>query len=630
MAHASKLILLFLAITFACLTTRATTYTAASCSYADVNSCFTGSGGSCSPSGTAANGDTVIIPATGSPCTWTTGITISGKGIDITGTGTPNAGGGTTGAGSSNTTLIDNASAPFFTFTNLSYGQTAKVELLTLSASGASSYSTLAAIMFQGSCTSNGCANVRVDNITFASGTWYLPAADGGLVVYDNVFGVIDHNTTSESGASGGAGPPLIEANNSAWAGTGSYGNNSFYAADSFGTAQAMYVENNSVDYLRIADNDVAPTNGAVGGDRIVCRFNTVTHLNGSGICGGHGTAWGGYFRGERQVEAYYNSYTCSPSSFCNAGDGQTSGTGYYFSNSYAASAGEGFNTFLDVDVQRTWRGQSPWLYCDGNGAYDNNTGTVYASGTLTTGGTTTVSDSSQSWTTNQWQSNGSPYSVYDVTQDLPGDIVSNTATQLTVVQQPYNTGGSLATFAIGDSYEILKATGCIDQTGTGRSTVLLSGSTPSPTGWVGSVSDPVYQAGITITVGGSSSGLPAQGAIHNEGVRLASNRDYYGEVSTSAQSSATSPFNGTSGTGYGTLANRPTTCTPTVGYWATDTGTWNTYNSQQGTLYLCETTNTWTAAYTPYTYPHPLDSAGATTPTHPSATGLLMAAKRN
>lgn len=88
-------------------------------------------------------------------------------------------------------------------------------------------------------------------------------------------------------------------------------------------------------------------------------------------------------------------------------------------------------------------------------------------------------------------------------------------------------------------------------------------------------------------------------------------NRDYYNAVSQSAQTSPTSPFNGTTGMGFGLLANRPTTCTTNtaeagggVGYFATDQGA-------QGTLYRCSAPNTWTAHYTPYTYPHPLVSGG-------------------
>ncbi len=105
---------------------------------------------------------------------------------------------------------------------------------------------------------------------------------------------------------------------------------------------------------------------------------------------------------------------------------------------------------------------------------------------------------------------------------------------------------------------------------------------------------------------------IESGGYIENH---FAQNRDWYEAASTSAQSSPTSPFNGTSGVGFGTLANRPTTCTTGtesgggVGYFATDQGT-------QGVLYRCSATNTWTVHYTPYTYPHPLQTvAGQTAP---------------
>lgn len=98
-------------------------------------------------------------------------------------------------------------------------------------------------------------------------------------------------------------------------------------------------------------------------------------------------------------------------------------------------------------------------------------------------------------------------------------------------------------------------------------------------------------------------------------------NRDYYEAGSMTAQTSPTSPFNGTAGVGFGTLANRPTTCTAEadaedageggVAYWATDDGEWNSTNgaTPDGQLYRCSSTNTWTVAYTPYCYPHPLQS---------------------
>ena len=100
----------------------------------------------------------------------------------------------------------------------------------------------------------------------------------------------------------------------------------------------------------------------------------------------------------------------------------------------------------------------------------------------------------------------------------------------------------------------------------------------------------------------------------------MQANRDWYNAVSASAQSGPTSPFNGSTGMGFGTLANRPTSCTTNpnesgggVGYFATDQG-------PQGTLYRCSATDTWTEQYQPYTYPHPLVSGEqATAPAPPT-----------
>lgn len=109
----------------------------------------------------------------------------------------------------------------------------------------------------------------------------------------------------------------------------------------------------------------------------------------------------------------------------------------------------------------------------------------------------------------------------------------------------------------------------------------------------------------------------------------LVANRDYYNAVNATAQISPSTPFNGTTGMGYGTLANRPTTCTHMtapdgdegggVMYWATDQGSWN-LSGPSGVLYRCSAANIWTVHYTPYTYPHPLQRLVTATSTDLSA----------
>jgi len=93
-------------------------------------------------------------------------------------------------------------------------------------------------------------------------------------------------------------------------------------------------------------------------------------------------------------------------------------------------------------------------------------------------------------------------------------------------------------------------------------------------------------------------------GSVDYTSADIIQNRDFFDSVNS---------FTGKSGIGIGAMANRPTTCKANVGYWATDTNT----------LYQCGNSNSWTAYYQPFTYPHPLTGGASAGNGPPPPTGL-------
>lgn len=573
-----------------CTFSGANTYTPSDNSQAAVNNCING------PGHVAVAGDTINIPA--GSVTWTSGISKSGVGFNIIGSGVPNSLPSQFGQGTVNTSITQNTTAALFNISNVPVGQTMRISSLNLAPQAGLTTENMP-IEISGTCDSTGCPNVRVDNINFDAAYTNDPAAADMAI--NNLYGVLDHNNANGTGE--GAPAALVQSSFSAWLGVGANGDNSFAAPDSVGTLSNLFLENNHLNNARGTENDVG-FNG-LGGDRTVVRYNLSDNTSAIGIFNSHGTAWTGRDRGSRQKEVYRNTVNCVYSGGCGGGS-YNSGTGYVFQNHFVATSPGFFNHYFTIDSPRVWRAVASWGYCDGTGNYDTNDGTVYATGTVTSGsGSSSFTDTSKSWTTNQWTPNGAPYAIHNTSQAFGGALSSNTSNTYTMAEN----GPFGQTWVAGNGYQILRSSVCLDQAGRSGGT-LLSGTAgpnggPTPTGANNQTLDPIYEAADTNSGG---FGVPVAPVAPT----LIANRDYYAEASNqTAQTSATSPFNGTSGTGHGLRSLRPTSCTSGTAYLSTDQGSWNQSGDGLGSGVWDKCVGgVWqNAAYTPAIYPNPLVS---------------------
>src|ERR1700733_1681234 len=579
------------------------TYTAASCKQSDVNAVING------PTHSAANGDTINIPS--GNCSWASGITVPNNiGITITGNGTPNADPTTTGASSSCSGTAITVTGGITAFRMApSYGNSTSRLSCMVMASGSGSG---IAFSIQGTCTSTGCPNLRLDNITFNNWAGAVEVGNSyGITAIGDMFGVVDHDTVN--GVTGNY-LEIAEQSNASFLGVGYWGDNSWALPENYGSANFLFFENNLLNDAGLTDNE--GNAGGVqtrGGGRVVARFNTFNITdNYNYTLNWHGTESNGRPRSGRAYEFYDNAWTCnSPTNGCPPVVNVRGGTGVMWGNTFTPASGTFFSSALAMYTYRTQGSPSgtTWGPCDGSTGYDTNDGTTYFSGTISSvsGNTITISGN-PGWAANQWFVNGAPYSVHDVAASSGAEIASNTSNTITL---RIDGGPGAYTPTAGDTIQILRATACIDQAG-GRSKGTLYSSSCNPAGMGGNCTIVAANEAVLPTylwMNSSSSGPST--LAYSDTARVIQNRDYYLEgINQAAQTNPSSPFDGTTaiGMGHGTLANRPTTCTAGVGYWATDQGNWNQSESGgQGELFLCTATNTWTLYYTPYTYPHPL-----------------------
>lgn len=326
--------------------------------------------------------------------------------------------------------------------------------------------------------------------------------------------------------------------------------------ATGFGGPNFTFMENNTF-------NQGFPNDCNAGG-KYVFRYN-VMNSSGNSSVQSHavGSALDPPLLGCRAWEVYGNYFADTQSGGAFSAEFQTSGTGLSWNNTST-----GFNHHIDLVSDRD----------NGSTNYVQNT------------------------TPNGWgYCASSPLNAVPGPSNWDGNVNSNGSAGWPCLSQPGRGQGDLLE---GTSFPtICDATlGC-----------------PSYSGhWPNQYLEPIYSWEENFTGAGSGPTLLLTQSPNNN---IQSNRDVYTQTG-GVQTSSTSPFNGTTGTGYGTLANRPTTCTagpggtdgasPTgsygVAYFATDA------NSGLGELYVCTASNTWTADYEPYTYPHPLTSGSSET----------------
>jgi len=394
--------------------------------------------------------------------------------------------------------------------------------------------------------------NLRIDHLHLNTQTYSIYNSGGGLTLIGVIYGVADHNRFDMEGQNNGV-RSYPGNQDAAWS-----------SPTQPGSANFMFIEKNVFNGGFVNDCDQ--------GGRQVIRYNMVigdpNDMQGdSGAWQSHTTAQGvASERGCRIKEGYHN-YSLNPTPTYpqfGATDGNV-GPGFHWGNTQST----GYNNDLVLEENsRVLLG--------------NNC--------------------------------GRGYNVSGGCMAPPGGW-------------GYCGNGSTSVLSVWDGNSNSAGYPCLDQTGRGQGDLLTGGSFPSyrnsttscvptsPPGcsvWPHQMREPIYSWNET-TPNTVCNGITISGAA-----RVA-NRDFYCQVSASANTSSTSPFNGTTGTGFGPGQFRPSTCTAGPGgtydtspvgsygvaYFATD----STGGLTANTLYVCTAANTWTAIYTPYTFPHPLDT---------------------
>jgi hypothetical protein len=344
-------------------------------------------------------------------------------------------------------------------------------------------------IHFNGSNT-NG-TTLRVDHCGFVN--------LNGVIVFDTVIGVVDHNTLTTS-RGGSVSFAILD----------SYWNN-----DSLGKGDQSYAAPSNFgrgDFLFFEDNIFTATSSSppwlldsYSAGRFVIRHNQIVFMK----IAVHGTESTGRFRGFRAMEVYRNAFTAPSNPQTNGLGLIRSGVVIYHDNTFSGWSPQGQGTAIVILTDfRTIANFLYWPGADGTSGWDVNEPSAFYSGTASSAssGRTVTASGNPNWTTNRWINytirrtsnlcNSNSYTF--------GIITSNTANTIT-----YRSGSgdphdlpSLA-FCAGDPLEIRKVDHALDQPGRARGS-LITGIPPArPAGWNNQVTEPCYSWGNTDEHGG-------------------------------------------------------------------------------------------------------------------------------
>ncbi len=392
------------------------------------------------------NGDTITVPA--GTFTWSTRVTIT-KAITLR------------GAGIGSTIIKDAVQSGPLLQSALVAGRLTRITGINFKDGGRSSNELGGIIKVTGSNT-NG-SKLRMDHCQIDD--------LNGMLVFETVIGVIDHNTITRATKNGDS----IIVYDNFWNGR-TLGDGSWAAATQFGSDRFLFIEDN---VFRNNGDGQPGICDSYAGARFVVRHNQIFNRT----VETHGTESTGRARGTRAVEVYKNTFIGSDR---NRFLGKMRSGVILFHDNTATGYWTGSTCF----TLQTYRAQdvfAPWDGADGTSQWDINSGPFY-SGTASSSGNHTVTVSGANWRTNQWVG----YTIRRDAGGSPGfaEIKSNTANTIT-----FNGGvfGNL-NFNARDTFKIYRVEQAIDACGRARGSRISGNPAVRPSGWNDQVTEPCYQ----------------------------------------------------------------------------------------------------------------------------------------